>query len=120
MPENQTVWNSDNPGVKETFIQTSRMGGDGRWAAEQKGMCGKVADCIGKVGLAEWETKDSKPPVVKYCGGCDSGRNPQSHRRVPWKVGLDWASKWHCSLSDPSPTDSATTQQRVLPFLVNT
>ena len=25
------------------------------------------------------------------------------------------ASKWHCSLFDPSPTDSATTQQRGLP-----
>ena len=29
MPENQTVWKSDNEGVKkETFIKTGRKGGD--------------------------------------------------------------------------------------------
>ena len=29
MPESQTVWKSDNQGVKEeTFIQTGRRGGD--------------------------------------------------------------------------------------------
>ena len=31
LPENQTVWKSDNQGVKEeTFIQTSRRGRDGQ------------------------------------------------------------------------------------------
>ena len=49
----------------------------------------KVADCSGKVGLAEWETKDSKPLAVNYCRGCDGGRNSQSYRRVCWKVGLE-------------------------------
>ena len=44
---------------------------------------------VGKVGLAEWEPKDSKPLAVKYCGGCDGGRNCQSHKRVHKKVGLE-------------------------------
>ena len=31
LPENQTLWKSDNQGVKkETFIQTGRWGGDGQ------------------------------------------------------------------------------------------
>ena len=31
MPENQTVWKSNNQGVKEeTFIQTGRRGGEGQ------------------------------------------------------------------------------------------
>ena len=28
VPENQTAWNYGNQGVKETFTQTSRKGGD--------------------------------------------------------------------------------------------
>ena len=57
VPENQTAWNSDNQGVKETFTQTgSRAGGveTGSWA---KRTCSKVADQVGKAGLAGWETK---------------------------------------------------------------
>ena len=42
----------------------------------------------GKMVLAEWETKDSKL-AVKYCRGCHSRRNAQSHRRVCWKVGVE-------------------------------
>ena len=49
----------------------------------------KVTDCSGKAGLAEWETKDSKPLAVKYCGSWDVRRNSQSHRRVGRKVGLE-------------------------------
>ena len=30
LTENQTVWKSDNQGVRETFIQTSRRGEDGQ------------------------------------------------------------------------------------------
>ena len=35
LPENQTVWKSNNQGVKEeTFIQTSRRSGDGQPGGE--------------------------------------------------------------------------------------
>ena len=35
LPENQTVWKSDNQGVKEeTFIQAGRRGGDGQPGGE--------------------------------------------------------------------------------------
>ena len=35
LTENRTVWKSDNQGDKEeTFIQTSRMGGDGQLGGE--------------------------------------------------------------------------------------
>ena len=50
----------------------------------------KAVDCAGEVALADRESKDSKPLAVKYCGGCDGGRESQSHRRVHWKVGLEW------------------------------
>ena len=30
LPENRTVWKSDNQRVKETLIQTGRRGGDGQ------------------------------------------------------------------------------------------
>ena len=49
MPENRTVWKSDNQRVKEeTFIQTGRKGGDG-----QPGLSGCAArwqleDRVGK------------------------------------------------------------------------
>ena len=35
LTENQTVWKSDNQGVKEeTFIQTGRRGGDGQMSGD--------------------------------------------------------------------------------------
>ena len=40
----------------------------------------KVVDSIGKAGLAEWETKDSKL-AVNYCGDCHGGKNSQPHPR---------------------------------------
>ena len=42
-----------------------------------------------EIGLAERETKDTKPLPVNQCGDCNSWRNSQSHKRVPWKVGLE-------------------------------
>ena len=48
---------------------------------------GKAADYMSRVGVADWETKDSKPLAVKHSGGGEAGRNCQSHRRVGWKVG---------------------------------
>ena len=51
---------------------------------------GKVADCVSETGLAEWEIKTQKTLAVKNYGVCDSGRNYQSHRRVHWKVALEW------------------------------
>ena len=50
----------------------------------------KAADHVSKAELAEQEMKDSKPLAVKNYGVCDSGRNYQSHRRVHWKVALEW------------------------------
>ena len=37
VPENQTAWSSDNQGIKETFTQTRRRGGDGSRAAQRRG-----------------------------------------------------------------------------------
>ena len=51
--------------------------------------CGKAADYMGEVGLAEQETKESKPLGVKYCWACNGGRNSKSHRRVCVKIGLE-------------------------------
>ena len=46
MPENQTVWKSNNQGVKEeTFIQIGRRGGDG-----QSGWRG----CVARQQLEDW------------------------------------------------------------------
>ena len=39
VPENQTAWNYDNQGVKETFTQTSRRGRD-RQPSEQEAQQG--------------------------------------------------------------------------------
>ena len=86
LSENQTPWNSDNPGVKETFIQTGRRGGDGQSGGQDP----QQSQTTGKVGVADWKTKDSKPLTVKSWGrGCKGGRNSQSHRRVHWKPGLE-------------------------------
>ena len=89
MPENQTAWNSDNKGVKETFTQTGRRGGDGRQAAQRRGHGARQQTAACEAGLAEQKTKDSKL-AIKYWGeGGDRGRNSQSHRRVHWKVELE-------------------------------
>ena len=87
MPENQTAWESD----KELKKHSSRLVGGATMGSQAEKTCGKAADHMSEAGLAEWETKDSKPLAVKYCGGCDGGRNSQSHRRVHWKVGLKWS-----------------------------
>ena len=43
LPENQTPWKSNNPGVKETFIHTGRRGGNGQQGREDtwqaSGLC---------------------------------------------------------------------------------
>ena len=52
MLENQTVWNSYNQGVKETFIQTGRRSGEGQLDREdeqQSGGPGKAVDQVGEV-----------------------------------------------------------------------
>ena len=36
---------------------------------------GKAADHEGEAGLADQETKDSKPVAIKYCSGCEGERN---------------------------------------------
>ena len=103
VPENQTARNSDNQEVKETFIQTGRSGREGQQGREdsqqgggwqtrqshihapisQEAQLGSEADC--KTQVSVWETKDLKLLAVKSCGGCEVGRNFQSHRRVCWR-----------------------------------
>ena len=41
LPENQTAWNSDNQGFKETFIQTGRRGGDRQLGREDPWQSGR-------------------------------------------------------------------------------
>ena len=51
MPENQTAWNSDNQGIKETVNQTKqtgKMGGQGEPSVRRQ---------TEWTGLAEWETE---------------------------------------------------------------
>ena len=102
---------SDNQGVKETFIQTSRRGRDRQlgqrghaarqWLANQGRW--QLADwvvshlCVNKLGgkNGEWDTlqprvpvwgkKASKPLTEKTCEGCGSRRNSQPYRRVCWR-----------------------------------
>ena len=51
LPENQTVWKSDNQGIKEeTFIQTGRKGGD--WQPERRGLTARQ-------WLADWVVSHS-------------------------------------------------------------
>ena len=57
LPENQTVWKSDNQGVKEeTFTQTGRKGGDGHPGGEgsRQGSC--------------WRTRVGKVVAGRLCG----------------------------------------------------
>ena len=75
----------------------------------------KVVDHMGKERLAERETKDSKL-AVKYCRGCYSKRNSQSHRRIHGKVGLEQSKQVTLCPLHPLPTDSAPTQQRGMPY----
>ena len=66
-------------------------------------------------GGAGWRWNWTSELTMDYGRGCCIKRNSQSHRGVPWKVHWRPAGELHCSLSGPSPTDSATWQQRVLP-----
>ena len=51
LPENQTVWKSNNQGVKEeTFIQTGRRRGDGQLGGDDSGKA--AADGLGGHTLA--------------------------------------------------------------------
>ena len=58
VPENPTTWNSDNQGVKETFIQTGRRGWDGQLGEEDLRR-GKAVDHTARRELADRETKGS-------------------------------------------------------------
>ena len=62
-----------------------KVGGTERGSQVERTHC-KVADHVGKTGLAEWETKHSNL-AVNYCGGCHGRINSQSHIGVHWKVG---------------------------------
>ena len=106
-PENRTVWKSDNQGVKEeTFIQTSRRGGDGQlgwrglaarqhwWTGWGSGSQSRVPRLrVDKLGARQTAqprvpargNKASKPLTEKICG-CWGGRiSSQPQRRVHWR-----------------------------------
>ena len=89
MPENQTVWNSDNKELKKHSpkpVGGVEMG-DRQPSGEDEWQVGRPCR---RGGLAEQETKDSKA-AVKYCRCCHCKRNSQSHRRVYLKEGLEWS-----------------------------
>ena len=67
MPENQTAWNSDNQGIKETVNQTKQIGKMGRQREPEAKWWTMWA------GLTERETETGV-----YSGGCHGGRNSQS------------------------------------------
>ena len=101
LSENLTVWKSDNQGVKkETFIQAGRRGRDGRlrWRGPTTSWRLAVSHLQVDKQEEQWggrqtaqpmipvpEKKASRPMAVKTCGNCGSRRNPQPHRRVPWR-----------------------------------
>ena len=163
LPENQTVWKSDNQGVKEeTFTQTGRRSRDGQpgWRGlVTRRWTGQFHNCINqedKPGGTTGErdrlsnsakgNKASKPLTENTCGVVAAGETPSlaggftgethrvlectqthpprnQHQKVPvclWEVGemtesCQEPSKQHCSLLDPSPTYSITTQRSGLP-----
>ena len=106
MPENENAWNSNNQGIKENVNQNNQTS--------------EAEDCMGQLRktearwwtvwakVAEFETASEL--TVDYGGGCQGGRNTQSHTRVHWKVHWRLAGKLHCSLSGPSPTVSRAAQ----------
>ena len=79
--------------TKEIKKHSSRQVGGVETGRQAERTRSKAADCAGKAELADHRTKDSRPPAVKFCGGCKGGRNSLSHRTVHWKVGLE-QSKW--------------------------
>ena len=104
LPENRTVWKSNNQGVKEeTFIQTGRRGGDGQ--PGQRGLVASQrlvdqvvphlhADKLGGTIKEQdrphnpgFQHSEKKPQNhwLKTCGGCSGRRNSQPHRRVHWR-----------------------------------
>ena len=119
------MWKSNNQGVKEeTFIQTSRRGGDRQprwrgcmarqqlvdwavpyWHVDKMGGATGEQDRLHNPGFQRRQNKASGPLTVKTCGGFSGGRNSQF-----LKVGQE-PSKQHCSLSDTSPTYSTTMQR---------
>ena len=84
MPKNQTAWNSDNHGIKETVKQNNQAGkvadgekllwGGGPWG---RAGCGEMAGCVSRADLrGNWDSE-----VAEHYGGCHDGRNSQSHTR---------------------------------------
>ena len=86
MPENQTAWNSNNQGIKETNRTTRLV------TQPIKRTCGKAGDCVGWAG---WEKPQQGCGLCRQgwlngklgfradCGlgrGCCGGRNSQSHQ----------------------------------------
>ena len=66
-------------------------------------------------GLAHRKPKDSKALAVNTEGVAKVGETPSLTGEFIGNWGYSRVSKQHCSLSDPSPTDSATMQQRGMP-----
>ena len=98
LPENRTVWKSDNQKVKEeTFIQISRRYGEdtqqgGGWKTKWSHICVQItgknnwgARHIEQPRVLVRENIASKPLVIKTCRGCGGRRNSQPHKRVHWR-----------------------------------
>ena len=99
---------------RENVWQGGRTCGAGDVGLTEK-TCSNTTDHKGEARLAGRETKDSML-AVNYRRGCHGSRNSQSNRReFVGKSGQSRVSKRHRSLSDPSPTNNATMQQRGLP-----
>ena len=107
LPENHTVWKSDNHGIKEeTLVQIGRRGGDGQpgkrgHAAKQQLADGQLVDCVAphpcvegttgeqdrprNPGFQHQENRASKPLAVKICGSCTSGKKLPVHQESPFE-----------------------------------
>ena len=104
LTENQTIWKSNNQGVKEeTFTQTGGRGGDGQlgredswqgsgWRTRGSHICMWIPR-RNKWGVRQtmkprvpvWGNKASKPLLKKTCGSSGSRKNSQPHRKVHWR-----------------------------------
>ena len=69
-------------------------------------MNGKAVDCVGEVGLADWETKDSEL-AVNYCGDCHSRRESISQESLlESEARVEQASYIVPSLTPPSQSET--------------
>ena len=61
--------------LADQLVPHSGLTGKNNWGARQ----------TAQRRVPAWESKASTTLAVKTCGGCGSGRNCQSHRRIHWR-----------------------------------